>query len=248
MLKQELLAIESAIHHKSASQMSRMERSIASSHIPAFLKDSTQPLGVFIAQSLSLLTEWIETESQQCSNIEVMVLQSTRWVGAYRWQIALGIVKELRDYVRDIWESTRSFTFDEGAFQSYLAIGGSLITRTLQCSDTHKLGSKIKELLDLFRSSWDLTTGTSMENIWNSFRPPTAGDSRELDLILRVERLADRFDSIVWRSTGQLDTVISLRRSILGINPLELSANPLDEDALKASLPTRHLMASVNFK
>lgn len=151
-------------------------------------------------------------------------------------------MKELRDYVRDVLDSTRSLKFDEGVFQSYLVIGRSLITRALQCSDTYMLGSKIQECLGMFKTSWDLTTGTSMEVLWNSFRPSTARDSRELDLVLRVERLADRFDSIVWRSNAPLDTITKLRRSILGVSPLEQSANLQDEDALKARVPFPDLL------
>jgi len=150
------------------------------------------------------------------------------------------IVKEFRDYVRDVLEFTRSLKFDEGVFQSYLGIGRSLIIQALQCSDTYDLGSKIQDHLDVFKASWDLTTGTSMEILWNRLRPLTARDSRELDLVLRVERLADRFDSIVWRSSGPLDTVIKLRCLILGVNPLEQSANLQDEDALKASIFLPH--------
>ncbi|MCJ1246042.1 hypothetical protein MMC30_003246 [Trapelia coarctata] len=217
ILKQELLAIESSMHHKSASQMSRLERSIASSRNRAFSKDSTQPLEAFLEQALLLLTDWIEREAPQCSNIKA----------------ALTIVKELRDYVRDVLDSTRALKFDEGVFQSYLVIGRSLVMQALQCLDTRKLGSTVQARLDMFKASWDLTTGTSMEILWNSFRPPTARDSRELDLVLRVERLADRFDSIVWRSNAPLTTVIKLRRSILGVNPLEQTANLPDEDSLK---------------
>ena len=148
-------------------------------------------------------------------------------------------MKELRDYVRDVLEFTRSFKFDEGIFQSYLGIGRSLIAQALQCSDTHKLGSEMQERLGMFKASLDLTTGTSMEVLWERFRPPTARDHCELDLVLRVERLADRFDSIVWRSNAPLNTVIRLRRLILGVNPLERSANLPDEASIKAymSLP-----------
>lgn len=235
-LKEGLLTIESTVHHKSASQMSRLERSIASENISAFSKDSTQPLAAFIRHVLQLLTSWIDREAPQCSNIEVVALSRKTWFRPNKWQVALMIVKGFRDYVRDVLESTRSLKFDEGVFQSYLGIGRALIIQAQQCSDTCDLGSKIQDHLDKFKASWDLTTGTSMEILWNRLRPLTARNSGELGLVLRVERFADRFDSIVWRSNCPLDTVIKLRCLILGVKPLEQSANPLDENALKVSI------------
>jgi midasin len=216
--------------------MSRLERSIASDAIPAFLKEPTQPLAAFIGQSLLLLTEWIQREAPQYSNIEVIVLRSKIWFRTHKWQVALTIVKAFKDYVRDILDSTKSLKFDEGVFQSYLGIGKALISQALQCSDTDDLGSKIQDCLDKFKASWELTTGTSMEILWNRLRPITARSSHELNFVLRMERIADRFDSIVWRANGRLDKVIKLRRLILGVNPLGQSANLQAEDALEASI------------
>lgn len=84
--------------------------------------------------------------------------------------------------------------------------------------------------LDKFKSSWELSTGTSMELLWSRFRPPTARNRSELTLLLRVENLSDRLDSVAWRSKVSLEMLLDLRRSILRLHFVDQPPESLGED------------------
>ena len=102
----------------------------------------------------------------------------------------------------------------------------------------NRLTSKIKELLDVFKASWEFSSGYSMEILWSMFAPPTATNGRELDLVVRLEIVADLFDIVMWQSKIPLDMLAELRSSIVRLDPLEQQADRNDEQNLSVSQKT----------
>ena len=123
-------------------------------------------------------------------------------------------VKELTTYIHDVFDFALSKPFDEGVFQVYLTIGRSMIVRANAIEGVQDLYSALAMQLNLFNLSWKLSTGRSMEALWNTFRPPTVREMRHLRLILQIEELADSFDDLAWRSKAPFEDLVDLRRSI----------------------------------
>ncbi len=69
--------------------------------------------------------------------------------------------------------------------------------------------------LDFFDSSWKLSTGLSMERLWNAYRPQTPPTLQQLSASLKLEELADRFDALLWRSQVPVTQLSSIRKSIV---------------------------------
>ena len=235
IFKHDVFITESSLHHKSAYQMSRLERSMMSSHVLAFAKDSTQPLAEFLRSSIQHLSAWLEERARH-AGAEVMDLLSHNSGRSNSREVAIGLVKEIFIYVEDLVALTLLTRFDEAVFQAYLAIGRSLVERALKCPDLHMLALEIQNHLKIFGPSWDLTTGSSMKLLWAKYKPPTAGEFYELDSVVKFERLVNSFDSIVWRCNIPIETLANLRCSILRVNPLEIAASPPGQDKLMVPL------------
>ncbi|MCJ1379430.1 hypothetical protein MMC17_002531 [Xylographa soralifera] len=149
-------------------------------------------------------------------------------------QTDLEILKEFVCYIRDVFDLTQYSKLDDGSFSTYLTIGYEIVAHAYERKTAHRLTSTIKVLLDVFKASWELSNGYSMENLWNMFAPPTATNGRELDLVVRSENVADLFDSIVWRSKIPLDELAELRSSMIRLDPLEQNTHKFDEQNLTA--------------
>ncbi|MCJ1436355.1 hypothetical protein MMC27_005734 [Xylographa pallens] len=149
-------------------------------------------------------------------------------------QIDLELLKEFVCYIRDVFDTTQYSKLDDGSFSTYLTIGNEIVARAFERKTAYRLTSTIKELLDVFKASWELSSGYSMENLWSMFAPPTATNERELNLVVRSENVANLFDSIMWRSKIPLDGLAELRSSMIRLNPLEQQADRYDEQNLKA--------------
>ncbi|MCJ1389381.1 hypothetical protein MMC18_002238 [Xylographa bjoerkii] len=211
--KIDLSTVELSLHKKPASEMSRLERSMASARILTFSKDLTQPVANFLGHTRFCLTEWVEQQASQ-TNLE--------------------FVKEFVCFIRDIFDVLQFSKLDDGSFQTYLTIGKEIVAQALESETTHHLASTIEERLDVFKASWKLSSGYSMENLWSEFAPPSAKNEHELDLVLRSENVADLFDSITWRSRMPLDGLAEMRDSMTRLDPVGQHANGSDEQSLKA--------------
>ena len=232
IFKHDFIFTESSLHHKSASQMSRLERSMMSTRVLAFTKDSTQPIAGFLTSSVQCLSAWLEEQARYASDAEVMDLPSINSCRSNCCDVSIGLVKEILNYIEDLVALTKLTRFDEAVFQAYLAIGRSLVERVLQCPDLHMLALEIQNHLKSFGTSWDLSTGSTMKLLWASYKSPTAGDAYELDLVLNFERLVNSFDRIVWRCNIPIEMLAKMRCSILRVNPLERAASLSGQDKL----------------
>ena len=246
--KIDLSSVESSLYTKSASEMSRLERSIASTRILAFSKDQTQPVASFLGRTRLCLVEWVEEQVSNITGNEASnLLEKSICDMLISAQTDLKLLKKFVCYIRDVFDITQYSKLDDGSFSTYLTIGNEIVAQTNGLKTAHRLRSTIKELLDVFKTSWELLSGYSMENLWSMFAPPTATNGRELNLVIRSENVADLFDSIMWRSKIPLDGLVELRSSMIRLDPLEQQADRYDEQNLKVSqMACLGLMCSLN--
>lgn len=106
--------------------------------------------------------------------------------------------------------------FDEGVFQVHLAIGRSIAAHGDNNSEAARnISGMLNSMLDLFNAAWKLSSGLSMEIIWQNFRPITAKNILQLNTCLLVEELAERFDALKWGAGASFRDLDLLRRSIV---------------------------------
>lgn len=104
-------------------------------------------------------------------------------------------------------------------FQVYQSIGRSLCAQAapqggLVSDIARELGTK----LEIFNTSWQLSSGLCMESLWTAFRPATAKNLSELGSSRYVKRLADRFDGLKWSSGASVRELEILQNSIVHIH------------------------------
>lgn len=127
--------------------------------------------------------------------------------------IAAGLKKCLF-FLSDLVDIAHLSDFDEATFQVYLGIGQSILTGLHSNARTDDLIDTLKKGLESFNSSWQLRSGQSMNLIWSRVKPPVSTTLEQLEQMLQVEQLAERFDTILWASDVPLRTLIQVREMI----------------------------------
>lgn len=72
----------------------------------------------------------------------------------------------------------------------------------------------VSQELAVFSSGTQLTTGLSMERIWGRFKPRTPGSVEELERLLNLESLVDRFDNFLWQSQESIAEMCKIRQAL----------------------------------
>jgi midasin len=113
-------------------------------------------------------------------------------------------IRAIRSYIdRTIALATRS-DFDEATFQAHLAQGTAFLKKqilTAHSDNNRQLASYILgRVEDDFDNGFKLSTGLSMEALWNLMRPIPIPDKSVLDRSLELDRLGARFDNLRWKT------------------------------------------------
>jgi midasin len=193
-------------HRLLPSQMTRLERSLASQRIPSLMTDSTQPVGFFLKDSIQTLQEFIQS-------LDNSAFQSTD-------------VASLRDMIKfcfDLFSATHSNKIDEGEFQTYLQIGRRVCTPpTRGKSAVTPLALSLSYSLNKFCSGSALTTGLSMQRIWDTWRPVTCVDRNQLKHLMELEEVASGFANValqtridIFQLSQMWESLTDAQRSIL---------------------------------
>ena len=120
-------------------------------------------------------------------------------------------------YAEDLSKVAEHSPFDEAAFQTFQSIGRSMIDDMIEGSAYYEITESFSNALSLFDDSCRLTSGLSMERIWDSLSQPAANHASLLALRIGIEQLSDRFDALSWRSKASLHRLVTLRSSIIQI-------------------------------
>ncbi|KAF2624667.1 midasin [Macroventuria anomochaeta] len=127
--------------------------------------------------------------------------------------IDLSFLKPLRTMFWAFFTLAKGSTFDRATFQTYLKMLSSS-TPTVS-NESHVLVQTLATVLSkhiaTFGADVQLTTGLSMEPLWRQLKPNTPKSIAELEAILKLEALADRLDTVMWRSNLRADEMIQIR-------------------------------------
>ena len=200
-----------------------------SKDVQSFSKDSTTPLFDFLNITLRMLANWIDEspfDEHLLSSLDRPNLNQTASMKAI-----IGAVKDICGFVTDVFHASHIEQFDGGRFQARLMIGRALANQIQNIQGMHELGLTLAKNLGSFDTTWKLSTGGSMEVLWDYFKPPTCLAITHVDALIKLEGLATKFDSIVWRSISPFDTLLQLRQSLVAAFQ-ELGANLVGSDRL----------------
>lgn len=126
--------------------------------------------------------------------------------------------------------------FDEGIFQVHLAIGRSIAANGDNNSETaQKISGMLSSMLNLFNAAWKLSSGLSMEPLWQNFKPVTAKNLLQLDMCLLVEELMEKFDALKWGAGVSFRDLDLLRRSIVRMYDAVSTTDIVSDDQIKVS-------------
>ncbi|KAI1805875.1 midasin [Daldinia bambusicola] len=144
-----------------------------------------------------------------------------------------------RDVMNKWWTAFNFLTaprFSEAGFQAYL----SLFSDRLSDYISHDADDGIRTLAsgilktinDTFVSGFKLSTGLSMEILWEGLRPIPIKDELLLGNIRQMERLAAQFDSVKWKSTTTLSDLANIMTSFVKVYQLIRLGQPNVETLL----------------
>ncbi|KAA8650735.1 AAA family ATPase midasin [Aspergillus tanneri] len=199
-LRQDLQRADESGKRLKPSQMSRLERSLASRRIPSLMKDSTQPAGSFLSDCGQAVYEFIQ-------GLDHDALHAPKLVPALR-----GII----NYSADVLRLMAANEVDEGEFQVYLQIGRELCASLANSwARAEPLAFELSQALSRFHENWSLKTGLSMQRMWEEWRPATPGTQNKLKSVLELERVASKFTHIAVMTRLDLSKLSRVRDSLI---------------------------------
>ncbi|KAI1505402.1 P-loop containing nucleoside triphosphate hydrolase protein [Biscogniauxia marginata] len=191
---------KSKAHGIQVSGLNRLQRSCVADKVAAVAKDSTVGAVKFLVGVLQVVEAYIRAQLRS----------PNLW-------------KEHKSLLRDLmhcWWRTFHYLvkspFEEAGFQAHLGnvskvISGHL-SRVLDNSAHELLSHVLHGLDECFVAGFKLSTGLSMERLWNILRPIPIQDSQLFQDISHVEQLASQFDLVKWKSKAaprELATIMS---------------------------------------
>ncbi|KAJ5666717.1 hypothetical protein N7462_011126 [Penicillium macrosclerotiorum] len=199
-------ANESAIQLK-PSQMTRLERSLASNRIQTLMKDTTQPVANFLSDCGQALYDYIQSLKEND-------LQSPEIVTAIRAVISL---------CWDIYRATDVTQVNDGEFQVYLQIGRRICTSLINSStNLNLLEGALSRALARFQAGWALSTGLSMQKIWESWRHVTPSSQEQLRSLIELDTTVTDFTTLALQTRVELPQLSSVWNSLINAQRLIL--------------------------
>lgn len=121
----------------------------------------------------------------------------------------------IRRFWWDLFNLTSSPDFEEAVFQVYLQMGTSKITRIEPDeASLRQCVAETSKQFQGFHAAAQLTTGLSMELLWNICRRAAVPTMERLTSLVQLERLADQFDLAAWQIKAPMEELYEIRKSI----------------------------------
>lgn len=113
-----------------------------------------------------------------------------------------------------VYRLAQSGIFDDSIKQAVVELGRSDLQRKAKSKDLKNLSipKRHLELIDEFASPVR-RSGKAMEQLWQRVRPQTVPTEDRLDLLLQMEKLADRFDEICFANRVPLSQLCLIREA-----------------------------------
>ncbi|KAJ5702978.1 Midasin [Penicillium malachiteum] len=199
-LRQSLVRANESGKQLKPSQMTRLERSLASNRIQSLMKDTTQPVGQFLIDCGQALYDYIQSLDETC-------LQSPDIVAAIRTIICL---------CWDIYRATDVGEVSEGEFQVYLEFGRKVCASLLASSPLlAPLELPLSRALARFQAGWALTTGLSMQRMWDAWRHVTPASQEQLDSLIDLEKTVSEFTALALQTRVDISQLSAVWQSLI---------------------------------
>jgi midasin len=198
-LRQGLIQADTSGKELKPSQMTRLERSLASARIPALMKDTTQPVASFLSDCGQALYDYIQA-MDQISLQGPVIIAALRAVTSLCW---------------DIYRATEVSQVDEGEFQIYLQMGRKLCASLDASTMLQPLQIALSRALDRFQEGWALMTGLSMQRMWDSWRHVTPVSQEKLDSLTELESTVSEFTTLALQTRVELSQLSQVRDSLI---------------------------------
>ncbi|PHH82763.1 hypothetical protein CDD82_4928 [Ophiocordyceps australis] len=185
------------------SSLNRLQRSLISERVAAVSKDSTVRLGTFLSATIEAMLGYL----------------GSAWPEIAGCKIQTSMLRFLEQYLGNMIGLSTQDNFDEARFQAYWDFGIRTLQREIEALKPATLHSRfVSTILRCLEASFDggfkLTTGLSMEVLWQVLRPMPYANKQELDKAVELKQLASRFDSVRWRSSASIADLAKAQRTL----------------------------------
>lgn len=195
------------------STLNRLQRSCISKRVAVVAKDSTVSISEFLSSVLEAVKEYISSSLNSPMG----------------WQQKRNTLRLLLHYWWRTFDLATSQSFEEAIFQAHLLLGTKLMESLHSRVTSHdqSLVSKIsRDFQSAFEFGFKLTTGVSMEVMWNVFRPVPIPHLQTFEQVMAMERLAQRFDSLKWQANASPDDLEHVISSLVKAYTLVRNSAP----------------------
>lgn len=185
------------------SKMNRLQRSLVKDRVPAVARDSTVNISSFLTSLLAILKGYTKSNARQDA----------------QWKDQKRAISSLLQYWWDTYTLASSTKFEEATFQAHLAIGTDLLKslgELLPTAGRDAIASDVLHILNTdFHSGFKLSTGLNMEILWKKLRPVVMPNAKVMEVLLKMEALAGRFDSLRWKTTITISELGGTMKSLV---------------------------------
>ncbi|UNI14165.1 AAA ATPase midasin [Purpureocillium takamizusanense] len=182
--------------------LSRLQRSLISDRVAVVSKDSTVKLAMFLSAVIGTTLEYLASE----------------FASLETFQERAHFVRLICLYIGRTLRLSMATEFDEAQFQAHLALGAGFLQSQAEKftarEDNDLVGFVRNRLHADFNSGFKLSTGLSMEVLWNVLRPTPIPDKSTLDRILDLDQLGVRFDAIRWKASASIDELTKAQQTL----------------------------------
>ncbi|OJD30296.1 midasin [Diplodia corticola] len=142
-------------------------------------------------------------------------------------ELVLSSIKPIRQFWFDLSNLTNAMVVEDAVFQVCLAIGHQVFSQLLSIQEPRLAGlqEKLAKSLASLKLESQLSTGLSMELLWNRFKPHTPSTYDGLLKLLQLEALADRLDASVWLTDAPLADLARVRSTLAGAMQIARTQN-----------------------
>lgn len=219
-LHQALSKITRQVEAMVPSQMTPLERSIASLRNPKLARESTAPVASFLSEVGNALNSLFL--SLRNGQAETSLVKS---------------IKTLLDFCTDLFSLTHDKHLDEGAFMIFLQKGWSLLTQNEFAAPSSSIAVVTRSALEKFNASWKLTSGLSMQRMWPHFRPKTAKSLRQLHSLLKLDTVEGEFQSLAWNANVSIADLAATRQYFSAARHIILESDADAEELFEKLVP-----------
>lgn len=175
-----------------SSSLNRLQRSLVSGTVATVAKDSTVNVAGFLNTIVQLVRGYIES-TLTSSDFNITTKSILRALLHYWWRTFTFVT---------------GTSFEEARFQAHLKQGVDLLQAMVAYSrgghTLQMINSTLSSIQDAFTVGFKLSTGLSMEILWQLLRPTPIVDEATFSAVQEMEKLASRFDAIRWKSNANI--------------------------------------------